>query len=140
MLIVGLWFSTRLSSQTQVLHSFFFSVNYCSLAQQSRIRIFKFGFQNPGFQFPASNPNRYFIPINKWKLMYYHHPREIHDSLLEMELSKSFQSSVPRIGSNKIISLTLQYVQIEVNSCFFCNNLMRQSKNRNWPQFAHIAK
>ena len=47
------------------------------------------------------------IPINKWKLMYYHHPKEIHDSLLEMELTKSFQSSVPRIDSNKIISLTL---------------------------------
>ena len=31
-----------------------------------------------------------FIPINKWKLMYYHHPKEIHDSLLEMELTKSF--------------------------------------------------
>ena len=38
--------------------------------------------------------------------MYYHQPREIHDSLLEMELTKSFQSSVPRIDSNKIISLT----------------------------------
>ena len=29
-----------------------------------------------------------------------------------------FQSSLPRIDSNEIISLTLQCVQIEVNSCF----------------------
>ena len=59
------------------------------------------------------------IPINKWKLMYYHHPREIHDSLLEMKLTNWFQSSVMRIDSNKIISLSLQCVQIEVNFCFF---------------------
>ncbi len=35
----------------------FFSVNYCSLAQQPGTRVFKPGFQNPGFQFPVSNPN-----------------------------------------------------------------------------------
>ena len=39
----------------------FFSCNYRSLAQQSRIRVFKLGFQNPGFPFPVSNPNWYFI-------------------------------------------------------------------------------
>ena len=37
-------------------------------------------------------------------------PNENHDSLLTMELKKSLQSSVPRIDSNKIISLTLQDV------------------------------
>ena len=64
--------------------------------------------------FPESQRNENLrgigIPINKWKLMYYHHPREIHDSLLEMKLTKWFQSLVIRIDSNKIISLTLQDV------------------------------
>ena len=47
LLIVILWFSnlSNLGIWT------FFSVNYCSSAQQTRIRVFKFGFQNPGFQF-----------------------------------------------------------------------------------------
>ena len=39
----------------------FFSVNCCCFAQQPRIRIFKPGFQNPGFQFPVSNTSWYFI-------------------------------------------------------------------------------
>ena len=46
--------------QTRVLN-FFFSVNCCSMAQQSRTRVFKFGFQNPGFEFPVSHPTWYFI-------------------------------------------------------------------------------
>ena len=59
------------------------------------------------------------IPINKWKLMHYHHPREIHDSLLEMELKSWPQSLVLRIDRFKMISLTLQCVQIEVNFWVF---------------------
>ena len=53
MLIVSLWFSTRLSSRTGGL-SFFLIFYYCFLAQQSRSWVFKFGFQHPGFQFPSS--------------------------------------------------------------------------------------
>ena len=37
--------------------TFFFSANYYFFAQQPRIRVFKPGFQNPGFQFPVSNKN-----------------------------------------------------------------------------------
>ena len=37
------WFSTRLSSKTKVL-KIFFLVNYCFLARQPRIRVFKPGF------------------------------------------------------------------------------------------------
>ena len=39
----------------------YFSVNYSFFAQEPRIRVFKPGFQNPGFQFPVSNTNWYFI-------------------------------------------------------------------------------
>ena len=38
-----------------------FSINYCSLAQQPRLRVFKPGFQDSDFYFPVSNQNCYFI-------------------------------------------------------------------------------
>ena len=45
----------------------FFSTNYCSLAQQSRIRVFKFGFQNPGFQILNPKKGHSLVYFNRLK-------------------------------------------------------------------------
>ena len=56
----------------------FFSVNYCFFAQQPRIRVFKRGFQSPGFLFLVSNTNWSFIfqvkPENGHFLVYFNRP------------------------------------------------------------------
>ena len=113
-LFLSNWLSKRLSSQTCGVWNFF-SGNYWSLAQQSRIRLFKFEFQFPVFKPKLISKFPNFRPEKGHFLVYFDRPKVF----FKMYIFSGICTMTKKVESGFSRNLDNLIAQLRSKSCPF---------------------